>query len=337
MKGKSLDAFEKRFLDFIRKKKLLAGREKILLALSGGLDSVTLLHLLLRVKPILKLDISCVHCNFQLRKGASDKDEAFVTKLCASLNVPLFTKSFDTKKFSQQKKLSIETAARDLRYAFFAELIHTHGFSKLLTAHHQNDNAETMLFNLFRGSSILGLKGIPLRTRFATGEIIRPLFFATRPELALYAKQHKLSFRNDASNFSLDFDRNYIRHRLIPKIENRFAHKFLPNAERLSENLSELSDFITAHTNQLIIPSCSFEPDGSTLVSKAFLKPLTPFEQKEFFKVLLQRFNITVSAQLLERLVSLLTLRTGSQIVVSKSLTVLSRKNFLHIELHPPA
>lgn len=198
----------KRFID---EKNLLALHDRILVAVSGGLDSMVLLHLLQQ----LDMEVAVAHCNFQLRGQDSDEDEEFVRNYCVQINIPFFCKRFETNNYATENKLSIQMAARELRYAWFDELIEGKGFTKLTTAHHFNDSIETMMLNLVRGAGIEGLRGIPPMR----GKIIRPLLFATRDEIIQYAADHQITWREDISNQTDDYQRNFIRHQVIPQLK----------------------------------------------------------------------------------------------------------------------
>ena len=166
--------------------------KKLLIAISGGVDSVVLTHLLHQ----LKFDVSLAHCNFQLREEESDKDENFVIELGRKLSLNTITTSFDTQQFSKENKLSTQVAARELRYNWFEELIEKYQFDYVLTAHHADDNLETFLINLTRGTGLEGLTGIPV----VNGNIVRPLLSFSREEILKFAKENSIDWREDKSN-----------------------------------------------------------------------------------------------------------------------------------------
>lgn len=184
------------------------GEGRSILALSGGMDSMVLCHLL----QLNEIDFSVAHCNFQLRGEDSDKDETFVREKCESEGLQVYSNRFDTLKYSRKKKISVQVAARELRYNWFKELLDETGSDYLLTAHHADDNLETFLINLSRGSGLKGLTGIPERN----GKIRRPLLPFSREEIDDYAAIHKISWREDLSNMQKKYLRNRIRHELIP-------------------------------------------------------------------------------------------------------------------------
>lgn len=202
---------KQRVAQYIKKEELLKPQSKVLVALSGGADSVALLRILLS----LGYNCKAAHCNFHLRNDESDRDEKFVTLLCKDLNVPLQTISFDTKSYARTNKLSIEMAARELRYQWFDELKHNDSFSHIAIAHHRDDSIETMLLNLIRGTGINGLLGI----RPINGDIIRPLLCVSRNEIIGYLEEIKQEYVTDSTNLQDEYTRNKIRLKLLPLMQ----------------------------------------------------------------------------------------------------------------------
>ncbi|MDR0970122.1 MAG: tRNA lysidine(34) synthetase TilS [Lentimicrobiaceae bacterium] len=196
---------------FIEKNKLVEPNDKVLVAVSGGIDSVVLLHLLKE----LNYDIALVHCNFSLRGAESDSDELFVKNLAKKLKIKAFVKKFNTNVYAKNNKISTQMAARDLRYRWFSELAQKENFSKIALAHHADDQVETFFINLFRRSGITGLKGMLPRN----GQIIRPLLFANRTMIATYATENAISWHEDRTNQETKYLRNKIRHQLLPVLE----------------------------------------------------------------------------------------------------------------------
>lgn len=183
----------------------------VLVAISGGADSVALLHVLVRSG----YDCVAAHCNFHLRGSESDSDEAFVRKFCEALSVPLHVAQFDTKEFAQQKHVSIEMAARDLRYDWFFSLLDELNIPVVAVAHHADDAAETFFLNLTRGTGVRGLAGM----KTLQGRVVRPLLSVSRHEIELYCKANGLVYVTDCTNNSDDYARNRIRHHVIPELK----------------------------------------------------------------------------------------------------------------------
>lgn len=208
---------------------------KLLIACSGGLDSIVLVKLLHK----LKIDFSVAHCNFKLRGKESDGDERFIIELAGKLQFPIFRIDFDTKKYAKEHKLSIQMAARNLRYDWFKKLATEYNFEYILTAHHADDNLETFLINLSRGTGIEGLTGIP-----EINEIfIRPLLPFSRTEILKFAKDNTLEWREDSSNSSIKYLRNNLRHEVIPNLKS-VNPQFLSNFNTTIEHLKQSNEFI---------------------------------------------------------------------------------------------
>lgn len=182
-----------------------------MVAFSGGVDSVVLADML--HKAGYKIELA--HCNFQLRGKEAIDDTAFCKNYADSISVPFHVTYFETKDYAAKHKLSIQMAARDLRYNWFKTLKEELAFDYIVTAHHANDNVETLLVNLIRGTGIKGLQGIPEKQNF----MVRPLLFATKEEIREYAVKHSLSYREDSSNQEVKYKRNFIRHQIIPGLK----------------------------------------------------------------------------------------------------------------------
>ncbi|MCK6608712.1 MAG: tRNA lysidine(34) synthetase TilS [Flavobacterium sp.] len=229
--------------------------KKLLLAVSGGIDSMVLLDLFYK----LRFDICVVHCNFQLRGIESDGDEMLVREICQDLYIPYLIETFDTLEFAKINKLSIQLAARKLRYDWFQEIISL-GFDYVLTAHHLDDNVETFLINFTRGTGLEGLTGIPVQN----GNIIRPLLPFSREEIENYAKEYNIQWREDSSNASDKYFRNKLRHDIVPilkELNTGFLDSFqntlnhLQQAESLVDDASKLvyKKVVEVKENQLEI------------------------------------------------------------------------------------
>jgi tRNA(Ile)-lysidine synthase len=229
------------YKEFIKKENLFSPKDKLLLAVSGGVDSVVLCELC----KLAGYGFSIIHCNFQLRGEESERDEKFVRDIAEKYKVEVKVKKFETDKFAEENKMSIQEAARILRYEWFGELVDSlkFGFQShelptpdsrlptfLLTAHHADDNAETVLMNFCRGTGLHGLTGIPV----SYGNIKRPLLCFTKDELMQFAKENKLDFVEDSSNLSSKYTRNLFRNEIIPAIS-----KVYPQVnENLNDNIN---------------------------------------------------------------------------------------------------
>nr|WP_298989919.1 tRNA lysidine(34) synthetase TilS [uncultured Polaribacter sp.] len=226
---------------------------KLLLAISGGVDSVVLFHLLHK----LNYDVSLAHCNFKLRGKESDLDEEFIKNLNQISSNQIFTISFDTEKYAKEHKLSTQIAARELRYNWFQKLITEYKFDYVLTAHHADDNLETFLIHLTRGSGLDGFTGIPK----VNGNIVRPLLAFSREEILNYAKENDIEWREDASNASNKYIRNKIRHQVLPvlkEINPSVLDTFATTIENLQESKQIIEDSIENIASEVLKKEANF-------------------------------------------------------------------------------
>jgi tRNA(Ile)-lysidine synthase len=227
-------------------------KDHLLLAVSGGLDSVVLTSCCF----LSGLDFGIVHANFQLRGAESERDEAFVRSLADKYQKPFYTTKFDTASIAGKEKISIQVAARNLRYAWFQDLLgkEPHFFRFLITAHHLDDNIETMLMHFFRGTGIAGISGMPEKK----DKLIRPLLSISKNRLRAFAESENLDWVEDSSNASDDYTRNYFRNRLIPSITTVFPelHRNLENnLHRFSDAFILYQQALGLHKKKLLKPS----------------------------------------------------------------------------------
>lgn len=235
------------FREFIKRENLFQKEDRLLLAVSGGVDSVVLTDLVNKAGYAFEI----AHCNFKLRDAESDRDESFAKELAEKYKVVFHTKSFDTNAIAAAEKKSIETTARDLRYEWFKTLLKEKKLKYLLTAHHADDNIETVAMNFFRGTGIAGLHGILPKQ----GHIVRPLLFARRVAIEKYASEEKIVFITDSSNLSSDYTRNSFRNEILPLIKKSFPgadNNVLQNINRLQEVELLYQQSIELHKKKLL-------------------------------------------------------------------------------------
>lgn len=239
--------------------RLLAGYNGLLLlAVSGGVDSMVMLFLAARSS--VKRDIAVAHMNFLLRPGDCDADELLVRETCAAAGIPFFAKKTDTRAYARSKGVSIEMAARELRYGWFSELMSEHGFGRLLVAHNQNDNAETMMLNLLRGTGLRGLCGI----REANGAVLRPMLGFSRSQIEEFAARNNIVFREDATNADTAIARNCIRHNVFAefgKVNPSFLNTFATEAKHFAQAEEILDALFDAKREEL----CSRDGDAERI------------------------------------------------------------------------
>lgn len=235
------------FVKYINDNKLFSPDNKILLGVSGGVDSVVMLNLFIRKK----YNIGIAHCNFQLRGKESDDDQEFVEDLAKSEKISLFIKKFNTAEYARNNNMSIQMAARELRYGWFDEIRQKHNYMYIAVGHNMDDAIETFFINLLRGTGIRGLTGI----RSKNNNVIRPLLFASRKEICKYAQGRKIHFREDSSNAETKYLRNKIRHDIIPeliKINPDFNKTMTETFERLKETEALLNKSIEKIKSDII-------------------------------------------------------------------------------------
>lgn len=228
------------FQNNIASQNLVANGKKSLVATSAGVDSVVLCHLYHQAG----LPFAIAHCNFQLRGKEADEDELFVASLASKLGVPFYSTRFETTAFAEKNKVSIQVAARQLRYEWLEKIRQTSDCQYIATAHHLDDSIETVFYNFAKGCGLRGLHGIPA----TKGSIIRPMLFASKKQVLVFAEKEGISFREDASNLTDKYSRNLIRHHAVPifeKINPQFQRTAAANLQRLIE-AEQLYDFALA-------------------------------------------------------------------------------------------
>lgn len=242
-------------------------KKKILVATSGGADSMVLLHLL----HSKHIEVAAAHMNFNLRPKDCEQDQALVKSFCALNKIPFYTKSVDTKTFKKEHKLSTQMAARELRYAWFSEIIQNHNFDYLATAHHLDDNIETLIINLLRSSGIQGIAGMET---FSNG-IWRPLLKITKKQILEYATTHNIPWREDKSNAENDYLRNHLRNVVLPKLEGKcpeYRLGFEKSIHFLQQDEMIVNNHIQALKNELFSP----KNDHSIFIKIKALSKLIP-------------------------------------------------------------
>ncbi|WP_282072113.1 tRNA lysidine(34) synthetase TilS [Polaribacter atrinae] len=286
--------------------------KKLLIAISGGVDSVVLTHLL----STLKFDISLAHCNFNLRPIECDIDEEFVKNLGKNLNTKVFTIHFNTTEFAKENKQSTQIAARNLRYDWFNELIEKHQFDYILTAHHADDNLETFLINLTRGAGLDGLTGIPE----INGNIVRPLLKFSRNDILTFVKENNISWREDKSNASTKYIRNKIRHQIVP-ILKEINPSLLETFDKTTAHLKESQQIVEDKVDE-ISAKTTVTVDNILKIDISKIEKLS--NPKAYLYQLLKDYNFTEWNDVS----NLLSAQSGKQIL-SKTHTLLKDRGFL--------
>ena len=253
-----------KFTAFIEKEALFGQNDVMLLAVSGGLDSTVMVHLFAQCS----YSFAIAHANFGLRGAASDEDERWVAALAHRWGVPFHTHRFATKDYAHKHlfDLSTQMAARQLRYVWLEEVRAGHHYARVATAHHRNDQLETTLLNLVRGTGVAGLRGMLARQ----GALVRPLLFAPREALEAYAKQHQLEWREDASNASDAYRRNQLRHHVVPLLQ-QLNPNLLSTYERTRERLRATEQVLLAEVKR-VKKDAYKKVEGNVWLDKAVLR-----------------------------------------------------------------
>jgi tRNA(Ile)-lysidine synthase len=249
-----LPEFEKKVADFVRANDLVGSAKKLLLAVSGGADSTALLQAMhaLRAEKIFAAELLCAHMNHQLRAPDADLDQEFVVTQAAKLKLPVTTRRLDVRGYSRRNKLSIETAARELRIRALSDIAKACNCDAIVTAHQKNDNAETVLQRLTRGTGFRGLAGIWPARVFADGiRFVSPLLCVGRDQIVAYLRERNLKWRRDHTNADCTYRRNYIRHRLLPEVQRHCADSVVERLFELTQSARRFHASVCARAEEL--------------------------------------------------------------------------------------
>lgn len=239
---------ENKVLNTINKNKLIQDKDIVIIGVSGGPDSICMLDILLKIKKAKKINFEIIvsHINHKIREEA-DSDQKYVEDYCKKNQIKCYTKRIDVKKYANNNKMGIEEAGRKIRYDFFEEVMKKNEANKIAIAHNKNDQIETMIMNILRGSGLSGLKGIEIKRN---EKYIRPILECTREEIEDYCKKNKLEPRIDKTNYINDCTRNKIRNIVLPYIKNNFNPNIIETMSRLSEITTETEEYLQKETKK---------------------------------------------------------------------------------------
>ncbi|SHH46795.1 tRNA lysidine(34) synthetase TilS [Winogradskyella jejuensis] len=307
------------FSEHILSKLSFLKNARLVVAISGGIDSVVLAHLCKK----LGFDFALAHCNFSLRGDESDADEEFVIKLGEDINVEVFTQRFNTEAYAKEHKRSTQMAARELRYDWFKDLAAQLDFDYVLTAHHADDNLETFLINFTRGTGLNGLTGIPM----INDNIVRPLLPFSRETIENYAKESDIKWRDDSSNSSRKYLRNKLRHEVVP-ILKEINPQLLDSFESTLDNLNDTADIVEESLNAVAKRAIvDINENGITYKVSEFKKVNNP---KAYLFEMFKEFGFTEWNDI----VNLLDAETGKY-VKSNSYRLIKYREFLLLTEFP--
>ena len=309
---------KKRFLKFIKEKNIVKSGDKILVGLSGGPDSVCMLNLLCSIRDEEKIEIAAAHINHMLRGEEADKDEEYSKKLCESLGVRFFSKRIDINKYALETGKSSELAGREARYDFFDEIINKINFNKIATAHNANDQAETILMRIMRGTGLEGLGGIPVERE---GKYIRPILFMKREEVEQYCKENNLNPHIDATNLERIYSRNKVRLDILPYMKNNFNPNIVETINRMALLLQDDNEFIEGEVNKAYKDNC-FERENSIVISKNLFNIHSAIVTRVIRKALfaINKSNYDMEMKNIEDIIELSNLGTNKRVDLPKDI-----------------
>jgi tRNA(Ile)-lysidine synthase len=320
---------EQKILNLISRENLISRGDRILVALSGGPDSVFALHFLLKYQKKFGIDIAAFHLNHLLRGKESDGDEKFCRVLCKKNNVDFFSAKVDVKNSAKLAKRSIEETARHIRYEKLAAISEKKKFNKIVTAHNSSDNSETVLMNLFTGCGLHGISGIPVKR----GNIIRPLLSVTKKEILDYLEFNKIGYRVDSTNLSDDYKRNYLRNQIIPRLKEEFNPRLEDALFRSSRIFEQSKKAVEKLSDNLIDKGVEFSGNKITVSLDAVSQSddlLGPLLRS----AILKQFSLELTYDDYLMIKGLFGKQVGKKVSLSSNLTV--RKERGKIEIFPP-
>jgi tRNA(Ile)-lysidine synthase len=317
---------------------MLLGREKVLLAVSGGVDSMMLLDVMTRLAPTLQLELAVAHFDHGLRGEASQADAAFVVEQAKLRGLKTFVGRGDVKKIAHLQKLSIEEAGRKSRYQFLGRVARKHEYNVVLTAHNANDNAETLLLNLMRGSGVSGLAAIPPVRTLAAGVLLaRPLLGLERSEIEAYVAEVELRWQEDETNASAKFLRNRVRHELLPQL-TEYNPSIVSTLNSTAEIMRGLDHYLT-HAVELAMKKVVVASDPEHVdLNLAYLKHYLPAIQSEIVqRSITKAFDIPhINYGAVERTLGLMWKESGSKAEIGGGLSAVRDRDIVTVRMEPP-
>jgi tRNA(Ile)-lysidine synthase len=314
---------DEKIIRLIEKYELIKRGERILIALSGGPDSVFLLYFLLKYKRKYGINLGAMHVNHMIRGEEADNDEKFCRKLCRQLEVDYYTVKRDVPSFAKNNKISIEEAARGIRYTELAKVQKKFGYHKIATAHNCSDNAETVFINLIKGTGLKGLSGIPI----LRGNIIRPILSISKDEILKYLGAKNVHYLVDQTNLSNIYERNFIRNEIFPLIKKQLNSKLEQTLFKSSSVLRKQAAVLNSAT-EIISDSIVAKKKGNLEINIDKLSTIDKNIWSDVIKFSIERnYSVQVSFNDCDKIISLFSNQTGKVVSISNSLTALRERS----------
>jgi tRNA(Ile)-lysidine synthase len=318
---------DQKVIKFIDEKGLIQEGDKILVALSGGPDSVFLLNFLSKYKKRFKIEIGAVHINHLLRGKEAVEDENFCRRLANDFGISVYASVKNVKSFAKKNKISIEEAGRKIRYSEFERISKKYGYNKIATAHNCSDNAETVLLNLIKGAGLRGISGIPFRR----GNIIRPVISLTKEEILSYLEQNKINYRTDPSNLDSNYERNFLRNQIIPAIKEKLNPALEETILHSSEIFKDIHSYIQSGITNSFDSVVKYQ-NGELKLSIESLRANAKEIRAEFIKLGLEKyFFIQPSFIDLKKILLLIEKHAGEKEELSQNLSAIRERNVILI------
>ena len=327
-----LNNLKGRLIEFIKVNKLIDYGDGIVVGLSGGPDSICLLYLLNSIRDEFKIDIVAVHINHMLRAEEADADELYCKDVCEQLGIEFFSRKININEYSMKNGISSETAGREVRYRYFDEVMKSKGFNKIATAHNANDQAETILMRLMRGTGIEGLCGIPVKR---DNVYIRPILFMKREEVEEYCRVNNLMPRIDKSNLERVYSRNKVRLDILPYMKENFNSDVIEAINRMSELLRIDNNFIDNEVNKYYEEFCTRE-NNIIVISKEVFK----FHKAILYRVIRRAIkdvagnNYNVELKNIEDVITLSEIGTGKIIYLPNDIIAVNVYGDIKIKIN---
>jgi tRNA(Ile)-lysidine synthase len=321
-------SIEQKVLKFISANELIQSGDKILIALSGGPDSIFLLSFLIKFRNKFKIELGAFHLNHGLRGKKADEDENFCRRFCLKNKIEFYSSKKNIKLIANQEKISVEEAGRIIRYEELNRCAVKNSFNKIATAHNIDDNTETVLLNLIKGAGLKGLTGIPVKRK----NIIRPMLSISKTEILDYLKRNKIKYRIDESNLSIDYERNYLRNKIIPelsaKLNPSLNNSLLRSASILKQYYCYLIDQVKSEVEKTLS-----ENEDEIILKDSVINSIDKRLRGLFiYEALNKKFNLELNNEKINKILELFERQAGRKLELDNGVIVFRERNGIIIK-----